>query len=85
MSKWRPEGWKECDTSEIFGEADSDREAVEIAFEAGADAMLMKVSEEIEKVENPYREIIPYSSNCGLAFERCRVVILALFKECLKA
>lgn len=47
MSKWRPKGWDDIKVENDL-----------LLFEAGADAMLMKVCEEIEKVENPYSKYL---------------------------
>lgn len=78
MSNWRPEGWNNPHITKVSYK-DSLEERI---FEAGADAMLGAICEEIKKVENrqpydsPYREI-----QCEyIAFEVCRQKILCLFK-----
>ena len=58
MSNWRPEGWdesseataKQCAEDEKFKVANLEN-VIRGMFETGADAMLLKVCEEIEKVE----------------------------------
>ena len=88
LSNWRPEGWKPDYTVTILETVDSGDLAhytnviIKSAFEAGADAMLGAVSEEIEKVENPYVPIRSGTSDADRAntFESCRQKILALLK-----
>jgi len=53
MSNWRPEGWATHSVKSYTHKDAKDCTGREI-FEAGADAMLEAISEEIEKVENPY-------------------------------
>lgn len=65
MSKWRPEGWdesadataKQCAMDERFRDADL-ANVMRGMFEAGADSILMKLSEEIGNMENPSRHRI---------------------------
>jgi len=89
---WRPEGWeasasataKQCAEDEKF-KASSLENVIRGMFEAGADAMLIKVCEKIEKVKNPHAKHRPYPSNIPEAlssdgFEECRQKILTLLK-----
>ena len=82
MSKWRPKGWIHpspethrmgSPTFSIMTEGEC------VAFEAGADGMVESVSQEIEKVENPYDPVVQPSYHAG--FEKGRQAILAVFKE----
>ena len=87
MSNWRPEGWYSMVESPYMHDGvqmakDNPKKALELTLqhqafrkgqEAGADAMLLKVCEEIEKVENP--------DYCNPYIEGFRQTILSLFKE----
>ena len=72
MSKWRPEGWKNPYMGKVGGDLGN-------VHEAGADAMLEAVCQEIEKVENLYDPI-----HAGLhyhGFETARKKILARLRS----
>lgn len=77
---WRPEGWKNPYLVEPHSSVARTSDAP--IYEAGADAMLEAIREEIEKVENPYlRAGFQYPKEYEFCFERCRQEILALLKE----
>lgn len=82
MSKWRPEGWKNpFSISSGADPADGERF---VDYEAGADAMLGAVCEEIEKKENPYPKYLFAHSVRDvrwMAIEDCRQKILARLRS----
>ena len=66
MNNWRPEGWKNEHIASASGKPIYPEYQL---FEAGADAMLIKIREEIEKVELPkYKK--SWTSD-GEIFEDC--------------
>lgn len=75
MSKWRPIGWEKHYNGEWLKGHHGEPE---INFEAGADAMLESICEEIEKVENLYK---PPSVHSFAVFEECRLQILTLLRS----
>ena len=97
MSNWRPEGWdesseataKQCAEDEKFKVANLEN-VIRGMFETGADAMLLKVCEEIEKVENPHPATVECADEDGvictynnlpyITAEDFRQTILALLK-----
>jgi len=80
---WKPEGWnesrdvmaKECAEDEFFKNSDLET-LIKAMFDAGAEAILLKVCSEIEKVENPCL----YERDKQAA-ESMRQKILTLLKE----
>jgi len=88
MKEWRPKGWDasaEATAKQCAGDKDFKKSALEVVirgmFEAGADAMLIKIREEIEKVENPnniQRDEFVITWAVNQAFEQCRQKILDL-------
>ena len=79
---WRPENW-ENPYPHLANLAPA--YMARYAFEAGANAMLAAVREEVGKVGNPYQGHTGThhtGSPCGkCAFEECREDILALLKK----
>jgi len=85
---WRLEGWKNPHL--YFGSPHTEFDLIangkHEAFEAGADAMLEAITEEIEKVENPYflKDIDGgyYNKYPEFeVFEDCRQKILSLLRK----
>lgn len=84
---WRPKRWDIMDYLTVGEQMESPLFAMK-CFEAGADAMLEALKEEIEKVENPDKEWLknyPQHDHEGLqgliqGFEKCRQAIKEILK-----
>ena len=84
---WKPEGWnesrdvmaKECAEDEFFKNSDLET-LIKAMFDNGAEAILLKVCSEIEKVKNPYSKYAGGDAH-ETGFEACRQKILTLLKE----
>ena len=83
MSNWRPKEWKNpYKPVPINSPCTVELRTCANNYEAGASDMVEAISEEIEKVENPYYERIlstGFVKPKGI-FEDCRQKILALLK-----
>ena len=97
---WRPEGWRNPYAETVYLGQEQDEEVHVktpctnkeiVAYEAGADAMLKAVCEEIEKVENPYGkakqeyvngiDVFTLDFHSYGIWNNCRQKLLALFRE----
>jgi len=92
MSKWRPEGWdnpypdltEEAITEKYLIQALENPKTNYEIFEAGADAMLESICEEIKKVENPYKDMVflgDYQNGEFQGFREAKQEILSLLRS----
>ena len=81
---WRPENWDGIETK-VWSAVTQVGEQFPVGFEAGADAMLEAICQEIEKVENPIQNIegIPQADfiNYDRGFDKAKYLILALLRK----